>query len=745
MVPTYPGTGTTTEPDDINFRELFDILWSGKWVILLVLALAVGIALLYAMTATPIYQANGLVQVEKEQNGAKKALDDLQSLIGSDPTEAPAEIAILKSRMVLGNVVDSLKLYIAAEPRYFPVFGKAIARRRDGSTPGPSVLGLGKYAWGGEIIKVTALDVPATWYDRGFILEADGTRYRVFDGDDNPIMTGNVGERTSVMTPDGSFSIFVQELVARPGTRFSIARQSMQKSLESLSSRFNVTEQPHDSGVLNLQVQHPDSKFAARLVNEIEDAYLRQNVERRSAQAEQSLEFLKKQLPELKAKVDEAQASLNSYQLKRGTVDVKQETQLVLQRSIEIETQRLSLVQERDAALQRFTEQHPVVSSLTEQIRGLEREAGTLKKQAETLPETQQEILSLMRDLEVNTQLYTGLLNSAQELQVTKAGTVGNVRIIDYGLPPLLPIKPAKRAILSLGIIAGLILGVLTVFALRALLKGVDRPEDVERVTGLPTYASIPYSRSQSSLMSGFGARRVTKGNALLARVSADDIAIEALRSFRTSLHFAMMDAPNNIVMFTGPTPGLGKSFVSINLGAIMALSGKTAVVIDADLRRGTMHRYASIPKKPGLSDFIVGSADEKSIVRQTDIPGFSLITGGTRPPNPAEILMSPRFEGLIKSLAEKFDFVIIDTPPVLPVTDSAIIGRMCGSTFLVLKAAEHSMRVIEETIKRLRRAGIEPKGFIFNQVGAKVGSYGYGSYGETYGYSTKKYSTQAD
>jgi tyrosine-protein kinase Etk/Wzc len=728
--------------DEINFREIFDIAWSGKWFIAAIAVSFTVLSLIYAFSAEPLYQSSGLVQVEQEKTGLSASINELSSLIGSAPAEASAEIAILKSRMVLGAVVDSLKLYIRVQPNYFPLIGKPIARRRANATSLPDLADwLRKYAWGGEVINVTAFDVPVKLNDRRFIIETREKGFALLDQNDQVIIEGAVGQRYTAALPAGPISIFVQELHAAPGTQFSIAHLSPPAILNEVAGSVTISEQPRDSGVLAVQVRAATPDFAAQLLNAILDAYLKQNVERKSAQAEQSLEFLKGQLPELKEQVDAAQAHLNSYQLKKGTVDVQQETQLVLQRAVELETQRLTLGQEREAALQRYTSQHPVVVTLSEQIRGIEREQATIKKQVENLPETQQEILSLMRDLEVNTQLYTALLNSAQELQVTKAGTVGNVRIIDYGLVPLRPIKPNKSNIVGLGVLLGLVSGVVGVFALRSLLKGVDKPEDVERVTGLPTYAAIPYSQAQQGIVRRL--RGDSTSGKVLAGLDGDDLAIEALRSLRTSLHFAMLEATNNIVMFTGPIAALGKSFVSINLGAVLAMSGKRVLVVDADLRRGRLHYYLNVDQSPGVSDLVSGTvASADSIIHKTHIEGLFFAAGGTRPPNPSEVLMSERFDDFMKLVSSQFDYVLVDTPPVLPVTDAAVVGRLAGTTLLVLKSAEHPMRAIEETVKRLRQAGVQIRGTIFNQVGARIGSYGYGSYGYNYGYSGYGYKT---
>lgn len=735
----FSNIGTDTE---INIRELVDIVWSGKWVVAFIAFIAAIVGIVLALLSKPVYEADGLIQIEQESNkNIGNAISQISSLIGAPPSDAPAEIALIKSRMVLNAVSEKLKLYIHAEPVYFPIIGEFYSRRHPFLYSGHAPFDLDSYAWGNESIEISAFDVPETVLDRLYILHVEPSGYRLTETNGKEVLQGTVGVRATATTDAGTFSIFVQQINANPGARFKVSRLSTPVILDRLVDSLKVTEQPRDSGVITIKIQAETRQDAADRVNAVQESYLKQNVERRSAQAAQSLDFLKEQLPKLKEDVDSAQARLNAYQLSRGTVDVQQETQLVLSRVVDLETQRQNLMQERSASLQRFTGQHPVIATISERIKGVEQEQNNLKKQIETLPQTQQEILKLMRDLQVSTQLYTTLLNSAQQLQITKAGTVGNVRIVDEALLPPAPIKPNRPQIVLMAFAIGIFLGIITVFAMRTLMRGVDRPEQVESALGLPTYASVPYSNTQRRIIRMTRTRNAAGENHILAALESNDLAIEALRGLRTSLHFAMLDAPNNIVMLTGPMASLGKSFISINLGALLAMSGKKVLVVDADLRRGHLYRYVGVPQNPGLSDFIASSErDPKTIIHTTSIKGLDFIAGGTRPPNPAEIVMTEKFNDTLKQLSALYDYVLIDTPPVLPVTDASIIGRLAGTTLLVLKSAEHPMRAIEETVKRLRQAGVFVKGTIFNQVGARLGSYGYGSYGYAYGYSSYRY-----
>jgi tyrosine-protein kinase Etk/Wzc len=739
LQPAFTSTNVSAQDgeDAIDLQQIFSLLWSAKWRVLLVTFGVVLLGILYVLVARPVYEADGVVQVEDPNSGIAASLgsSELGTLLGA-PMKTEAELQILRSRMVLDKVIGHLKLDIEVSPKYFPVIGAPIVQRyKDVDTLAPPMLGLSSFAWGGEKIEVTTLDVPADLLDKQLIIRSgDGGSFTLEDTDAQRLLSGHVGEVVTAASPYGPIKIFVRELRSRPGTRFKVRRLSQEHTLNMLLDKLTITEQGKDSGVIGLSYRGPTARNVTEIVNNIEDAYLAQNVERRSAEAQQSLEFLQRQLPELKAKVDNAQRNLNAYQVQKGSVDVTKETDLVLQQSVDLETQRIQLEQQREQALLRFTKDHPAIRAIDAQLIGIAREEAELKQRTAALPETQQEILTLQEDLDINTQLYTSLLNSTQQLQVTKAGTIGNVRIIDYALLPLGPVLPKPTLVLVLSLMLGLMLGVANVYLQTALQRGIDRPEEVERALGVPTYASVPYAAIQKRLARAMS--RKEHGDFVLALVDTENPAVESLRSLRTSLHFAMLEAANNVVMLTGPTPGLGKSFVSVNLGAVLAQAGKKVVIVDGDLRRGRLSRYFDILQTPGLSDYVANSADLGSVVQKTKVEGLCLVTKGTTPPNPAELLMHERFAGFVKYLSSQFDYVLIDTPPVLPVTDAAIVGRLAGSTLLVLKAGEHTIRVVEETARRLQQAGVKVNGVIFNQMGARMGSYGYGTYGYGYGYS---------
>ena len=375
--------------------------------------------------------------------------------------------------------------------------------------------------------------------------------------------------------------------------------------------------------------------------------------------------------------------------------------------------------------------------TLSNQEAKLKEQLEQINIKAHGLPKTQQEILRLSRDVEVATTIYTQLLNKVQELKVAKAGTVGNVRIIDTALTAEKPIKPKKSMIVLLSLVLGLFLGVAVAFVRRAMNKGVEDPDVIEKNIGIPVYANIPLSIKQALLDKDVAAGKAK--HTILCEHDSKDQAIEGLRSLRTNLHFALLEAKNNIVMITGPAPGVGKSFVSTNFAHVVAQANQKVLLIDADMRKGHIHKEYDMTRGPGLSELIIGEVDKATAVRNSGFENVDILTTGDLPPNPSELLMHENFEKYLNEFSKDYDLILIDTPPLLAVTDAAVSGRLCGTTFVLLRYGVHSMAEIQAVTKRLRQNSIEPRGFVFNALQPRkgYGKYGYGKYGN-YNYEYK-------
>lgn len=719
--------------DEIDLGEYIATLIDARWLIAAIAGVVFALGVIYALLATPIYRGDTLLQVEDKTAG--KGLGELSALF-TEETPTETEMEIIRSRSVIGAAIDQLALDVVVEPRYFPLIGAMIARRYQGEEPAQPWWGFGGYAWGGERLQVQRLTVPRIYEEEGepFVLVArEAGSYELIGPDGERLLKGQVGAAAkSESTTGKDVEVFVQELRAASGARFELTKKSRAETIMTLQRELRVSQKGKKTNVLQLAFEGPDPKLVGATLDAIANAYLRQNVERRSVEAEKTLEFLNKQLPELKANLDADETRLNEYRSRKGSVDITLETQSVIEKSAEIAKALSELDLKRAELRERFTESHPSLVTLQKKRQQLEAEREALNRQIKSMPNEVQESVRLTRDVTVSNELYLLLLNKAQEMNVVKAGTVGNVRILDTAFVPSKPIKPKRTQIAALSLLLGLILGVIVALVRKSLNHGLEDPDLVERKFGIPVYASIPHSQKQDALVvHGKKSEKYTK---LLGLDDPKDLAIESLRSLRTSMQFALLDAKNNIVAISGPSPGIGKSFVSANLAYVVADSGKRTLLIDGDMRKGHLHEYFGMTRSEGLSEVISGEVARERAIRDTSVPNLQFIPAGIVPPNPSELLMTERFKSTIEALAKEYDLVIIDTPPVLAVTDAAIIGRLAGTHFITMRSGLHPTREIEQTLKRLNQNGIKPQGFIFNNVPLRAPGYGLGRYGK-YGY----------
>ncbi len=377
-----------------------------------------------------------------------------------------------------------------------------------------------------------------------------------------------------------------------------------------------------------------------------------------------------------------------------------------------------------------------------EKRKTLQDEKLKLNKRVSAMPETQQEILRLSRDVESGRAVYMQLLNRQQELNIAKSSAIGNVRIIDNAVTQPKPVKPKKIIIVLIGIFLGIVVSAGIVLLKVLLRRGIETPEQLEEL-GINVYASIPVAEAFARKKvndKGWGNRNSEQSQSFLAIENPADLAIEAIRGLRTSLHFAMMEARNNVLMISGASPNAGKTFVSSNLAAIIAQTGKKVIFIDTDMRKGYTHKLFNVKNDKGLSDILSGKSDINGAVRTIEQANFDYISRGAVPPNPAELLMHRRFGELLNWASERYDIVVLDTPPILAVTDAAIIGNYAGTTLLVARFELNTAKEIDISVKRFEQTGVNVKGCILNGVVKKASSYygyGYNHYG--YSYTDKK------
>ncbi|MBN3818560.1 polysaccharide biosynthesis tyrosine autokinase [Paraburkholderia sp. Se-20369] len=720
------------DSDEVDVRGIVDMVIKNAKLIVAVTFSFVVLGTLYAIVAKPIYGVDIVVQVES--NGADMMGGAASGLVGGLSTlfdvksTDDGEMEILQSRLVTEPVVDDQRLYIDARPNYFPLIGGVIARRSSKlSTPG--LFGLGGYAWGRERITVSAFDVPRDfWEDRFTVTALGGGRYRLSGGDLDADATGQIGVPLRVKTAAGEVSLLVAAMEARPNAEFVVRRFSKQKMLTKLQKDLAITEKGKDqSGVIGVKYESDDPVLAAGVLNEIADNYVRQNANRKAATAEKSLQFLNAQIPEVEGQLRRVEDRLNAYQNKHEVVDLTEQAKAMLGQAVTAQTSLFELEQKRKALASVYTPEHPQLASLDQQIAAAKANMSTFESAISRLPDAQQNVVRLRRDVTVQTEIYVGLLNSIQQLRLATASKIGNVRVIDHAIAPDEPLRPKPVLVVVLAAIVGLLVGACVAIARAVLYGGVTDPSEIERDAELDVIATIPQSPSQRRLTAvGAG-----QAGTILSLARPHEPAVEALRSLCTAMQFLLLDRPkNNLVLITGPSAGIGKSFISANVAALLGQSNKRVLLIDGDLRRGHLAREFGVRAQQGLSNVLRGEIKvEDAIVRDVSAHVDFLPTG-PRVGQPVELFLSNSLPGLLSDVSHRYDVVLLDAPPLLPVTDATVLASHAGTILLVARSGVTSQGEILESVKRIDRVGAKVSGVVFNCFSPGLRSAQYGNYG---------------
>lgn len=719
--------------DTIDLKELFFSLIAQWKLIALCVILSLVCALLYLRTTPDTYAVDALVQVEESKGTSAALLGDLSSMI-EQKQPAQTEIELLKSRLVLGSVIKGLNLDLKISGTENRFFNRLLSPHDYQTTYNKNSVVFKDDA---KSFDVRKFEIPTYYLDQNLLLNFNGNKYTLTDAKTKQVVFSAATNQESQHTSEyGTWKIALYTQDQFQNT-YNIEKMSLPAAMLSITENYSVAEKGKMTGILGLNYQGQDKEHITNVLNSILVAYSQQNIERRSAETAQTLKFLDEQLPELKQQLDVAEREFNKFRQQYNTVDVTKESELYLTQSIQLETSKAEIEQKLAEAAAKYTNEHPAMQQMNAQLGAINKKIGELNDTLKQLPDLQRRYLQLYREVEVKTQLYTALLNSYQQLRIAKAGEIGNVRIVDTAVLPIEPIKPKKLQILILAIFLGGFLGTLLALLRNMMHSGIKDSNQIENELDLPVYATVPRSPAQESRIKLL---KKKKNIPILAIKNGDDIAIESLRSMRTAIHFALNNAKNNIIMISGPAPEVGKSFISTNLAAILAQSNKRVLIIDADMRRGYLHKYFNHDNLPGLAEYLNTQQTLDSIIKPTEIPHLDVITRGKSPVNPSELLSSAKFAAMFEQLSPMYDHIIIDTPPVLAVTDGIIISQYAGVNLVIARYAKSQMKELELTVNRFEQVGVKVNGFILNDIQRGSGGYGYGyGYNYAYGYKASK------
>ncbi|MGO2344474.1 MAG: GNVR domain-containing protein, partial [Providencia sp.] len=526
--------------DEIDLLALFKVLKSNFIKIGFFTVIFAAIAVAYSLLATPIYQANATLQYDKL--GQVSLLDQMSDVMpfSNSNNQVDSEIEVIKSRMVLGKTVSNLNLDVQTAPTGF------IDKLLGETAPISVALYQLPDNLLGQSVTLTYLG------DEKYSLNIDG---QVFEA--------KVGE----VFKQGEINLLISSFTAKAGEEFTLVKNARYSTIEDLRNTLTIAEVGKGTGIISMAIKGADKVENVEILNSIIQNYVDQNTERKKEVTNNTLTFLDDYLPTIKTKLDNYENQLNDFRKKNESIDLSLEAKAALDTALQVEEKLNELTFKEVEIQQLYTRNHPAYQSLLDKRQQLLREKDKISKNIQKLPNTQQQIVRLTRDVESEQAIYNQLVVKQQELSVLNSGITADVRIIDSAESQPNAVAPKKSLIVVLATILGFIVGCAYVIAREFFNNKIKGTEDIDAL-GINVYATIPYSAYEKKL--------IAEGNKRpLALENPADTAVEAIRSLRTSVYFSVMNQGNNLVMVTSASPGVGKSFVTSNMAVVLANAGK--------------------------------------------------------------------------------------------------------------------------------------------------------------------------
>jgi tyrosine-protein kinase Etk/Wzc len=731
-VQIHSAYGHVKANENVGMLDMLNVLRNSKWLIATSIALAAVAAAGYAFLAPPTFETSALIQIEeaKANNPAGRGAFSEASAMFENRSPASAEMSILRSNLILEHAVDRLGLDIEARPKQVPLIGYLLSSRATAPSQ-PGFLGQPGYVTGNESIQVGRFVVPREMEGKRYTVVLTDAGYTLRDPGGNIVLNGRIGAREVSNVRGDTVEIVVASAKGHPGAEFFVKRHARTSVLGDLQRSITVEEQGRQSGVLRIKMTGQDPDRLAWTLNEMVDYYFRHNVERRVSEVDNALAFVNGHLPKLRAELEQTEQQLNRMRSRRGSIDTSIEGRLTLEQSRGLQTTLLDLQRKRGELEATYLPQHPVMQALEAQMEQLRSELAKVGGRIKTMPALEQDLIGLNRELKVNSDLYVNLLNSAHQLALARQSNGANARIVDRARAPADPVGPTAAAILAVGATAGLVLGVALAMLRAGLRRGVRNPDEIEGRSAISVLTTVPLSKNQRLLSRP--RRKSGNDSHVLATKFPLDPAVESLRSMLTLLPRATPESGSNVVVITGPTRSVGKSFISLNLAAVVGGAGARVLLVDADMRKGQLAKSVGVHHDLGLSDLLAGKSKFEEVLHRDVMPQVDFISTGAVPDSPADVLWARSIREVLKENGAHYDTVIIDSPPVLAVPDTAILSQQADAVYLVARAEVTSLREIEASLKCLLQRGVHTKGVIFSGVDtskAQNDIYGYSGYG---------------
>ncbi|SLJ83927.1 GNVR domain-containing protein [Psychrobacter sp. DAB_AL43B] len=722
-----------SDNDEIDLMALLLALLRGWKTILLFILLGLVVGVLYSRYVNPTYRSDALIQIDEKSSGLPALGENISDLLGSEASKAQTEAELIRSRMILEPVVNDLHLRINVTDLEVSAIDKVINDRTHTQLNAPEGVAL-KTAEGQ--VQISQFNVSQAYLNQPFTLTREGTGFVLSNGFDD--FKGKLNQVNKFSGVDGQIHITVNDLPA-DGHGISIIKQSLQTTTDELNKKLAVIEKGKQTGIIELSMTGANQQQTSLILKKIIFSYIDKNESRGSEETTKTISFMETQIPVLKKKLEDAEGVFNEFRKKYGTIDVAKEAELLLVENSNIGVQLNELKLKKADLTTYYTEEHPLVIQIDEQLKVLNDRKQTINNTIGGLPELQREFLKLSQDTEINREIYLTLLKNYQQLQIAKAGQSGFARIIDLPISTYKAIAPKKLLIITLAALLGAMLGSMLVLIKNMIRNVVKDPERLEAKTGIPVIATIP--RSPTLIRLG---KNKKSPNRLLAYADNNGLSYEAIKSLRTNLMFSMGSVAKSgqrarVILITGESPGIGKSFISSNLSEVFSQLDKKVLIIDADMRLGELHKMFNMDQNNGLGDYLslpkvesqtvsiigVQSAEyleplPQSIVdyiHPTGMDNIDFIPRGQNPRNPSALLVSDKFVELMNNLNVHYDYIIIDTPPVLAASDAIILSEYADKVLMVARYDKSIEGQVAYAVRQMHKANIKVDGIILNDV----------------------------
>ncbi|MEZ7500912.1 polysaccharide biosynthesis tyrosine autokinase [Psychrobacter sp. Arc29] len=727
-----------TVKNDIDLLALLLALLRG-WKILLffaVLGLIVGI--LYSRYLNPVFKSDALIQIDEKSGGISSALGS-SDLISANASPAETEAELIKSRMVLRPVVEQLHLDVRLSDPTVDNLDRIESNSTE--TQMNTSDGVVLETEDGQV-RVANFEVSQTYLDQSFTLVRSGTGFLLSNGLND--FKGKFNQPHSFRNSDGAVNITVNDLpVGNHPIR--ITKQSLQNVTDSINGALSVVERGDNTGIIKLTLVGSNQQQVSLILKQIVTSYVSQNQSSVSEETTKTINFMETQIPMLKQKLEASEAIFNEFRTENGTINIEQEAGLLLSENARIDSQLSELRLKKADLTTYYTDEHPLVIQIDDQIVELQSRVQDIDNRIEGLPETQREFLQLSEDVAINREIYLNLLKNYQQLKIVKAGQIGYARIIDMPISTYRVIAPNKQLIIILAALVGFTLGAVLVLLRNLLRNTVKDPERLEAKTGVPVIATVPRSPSLSRL-----SRNKKTPDRLLAHTDRNSLSYESIKSLRTHLLFGMpvegkTGQRAKVILISGESPGVGKSFISANLAEVFAQLGKKVLVIDADMRLGELHRMFNMELSNGLADYLSqeNENDEGAkesvakFIHPTAMDHIDFIPRGEYPHNPSSLLSGDRFENLMIELNSHYDYIFIDSPPVLAASDAIVLSQYVDKILMVTRYNKSVEGQVIYAINQLNKANVQVDGIILNDL--QQGIMDKYSYHYSYAYGNNK------